>query len=149
METGGRGGGGETIFGIDRLVIFGVAQEFFDIGRSGHSADLGEGGAKRGLLLVEFDRALDVVDRSDNPSKTVWKQDNITDFETGAGDTFVPTRTKRLGEQDLDFPSRGFVTHDARWENLGVIGDDKIAFGEQGWEVVDMVVRDLAASAIN
>ena len=123
METGGRGGGGETIFGIDGLVVFGVAQELFDIGRSGHSADLGEGGAKGRLLLVEFDRALDVVDRSDNPSQTVWKQDSVTDFEAGSGDTFVSTRTKRLCEQDLDFCSRGFVTHDARGKNLGVVGN--------------------------
>lgn len=46
VEASGGGGGGEAVFGIDGLVVVRVAQEFFDIGRGGHGADLGEGGAQ-------------------------------------------------------------------------------------------------------
>lgn len=53
MEPRGGSGGGEAVFGVDCLIVGGVAQEFFDIGRGGHRADCRDGCAQLSFGLVE------------------------------------------------------------------------------------------------
>ncbi len=93
MEAGCRGGGRVAKFGINRLIVGGVAEQFFDIGRCGHGANLRETGAEAGLVLVELDSALDVMYPCDDSSEGVTKYECVTNFKSRSGDAFIPTLT--------------------------------------------------------
>lgn len=67
VETGSGGSRREAVFGINGLIITGVAQKFFDIGRGRHGADLGEGSTQARLFEVEVNGAFDIFYVRDGP----------------------------------------------------------------------------------